>query len=172
MFNRKSKKMDGRRFVHMIRVLFVCLGNICRSPMAEAMFRDVVKREGLEDRILIDSAGTGNWHIGHPPHKGTLEILEKNKISCEGLKARQIQSRDLEEFDYIIAMDSDNKANIKVLKTANSKAKIEVLLDYVQHIENKNVPDPYYTGNFQEVYDLVKQGCENLMEHIKKTDLS
>ncbi len=89
----------------MKKVLFVCLGNICRSPMAEAVFRDLVSREGLEDRIEIDSAGTGDWHIGHPPHQGTRKILNENNISTEGLVARKIKIEDLTEFDYIIAMD-------------------------------------------------------------------
>ncbi len=97
----------------MIKVLFVCLGNICRSPMAEAVFRDLVKREGLEDKIKADSAGTGDWHIGNPPHKGTREILNENQISAEGLVARQIQSGDIEEFDYIIAMDRTNQNDIE-----------------------------------------------------------
>lgn len=151
----------------MIKVLFVCLGNICRSPMAEAMFRDLVKREGLEEKIEVDSAGTGDWHIGHPPHRGTLEILKKNGIGAEGLKARQIVSTDLEEFDYIIAMDSDNMANIRKLQAQYPKASIGVLLDYVPHIQNKDVPDPYFTGNFTEVYELVEQGCKELLAYIK-----
>ncbi len=167
-----SMKMKGRRECHMVKVLFVCLGNICRSPMAEAMFRHEVKREGLEKKIQVDSAGTGDWHVGQPPHHGTLQILEKYSISAEGLRARQIHKKDLDEFDYIIAMDSDNKRNIELLKTVYPKAKIEVLLDFVPDIQVKNVPDPYYTGNFEEVFDLVKQGCENLLEHIKTTDLN
>lgn len=156
----------------MINVLFVCLGNICRSPMAEAVFREMVKREGLSELIHVDSAGTGDWHIGQPPHTGTKEILERNNITVNGLKARQIKSDDLEKFQYIIAMDSENKRNIEKLQAAFPKANVEVLLDFVPHIENKNVPDPYFTGNFQEVYDLVKEGCENLLMHIKATDIN
>lgn len=156
----------------MIKVLFVCLGNICRSPMAEAMFRDAVRREGLEKEIFVDSAGTGDWHVGQPPHKGTIEILNRNKISVEGLKARQIQHKDIEEFDYIIAMDSDNKKNIEYMKAKYSKARVEVLLDFVPHRKEKNVPDPYFTGNFQEVFDLLSEGCRNLLEHIKANDLN
>lgn len=155
----------------MIKVLFVCLGNICRSPMAEAMFREIVKRDGLTEKIYADSAGTGDWHIGQPPHRGTIEILEKNNITAAGLRARQIQTDDLDTFDYIIAMDSENRKNIENLQVRFPKAKVRVLLDFVPHIIEKNVPDPYFTGNFQEVYDLVKEGCENLLTHIKATDI-
>lgn len=153
----------------MIKVLFVCLGNICRSPMAEAMFRELVKREQLEDKIIVDSAGTGNWHIGHPPHQGTAEILKKNNISVEGMKARQIEVRDIEEFDYIVAMDASNRTNIEKLHSSFPKAKIVSLLDFVQEIDNKDVPDPYFTGNFEEVYELVSQGCNELLNYIKVT---
>ena len=97
----------------MVRVLFVCLGNICRSPMAEAIFRDFVVKEGLEEKIVIDSAGTGDWHIGHPPHKGTQKILKENEVSFEGIKARQVEKEDLTKFDYIIAMDNKNIADLK-----------------------------------------------------------
>ncbi|WP_394237829.1 low molecular weight protein-tyrosine-phosphatase [Niallia oryzisoli] len=151
----------------MIRVIFVCLGNICRSPMAEAIFRDLVKKEGLEDKIKIDSAGTGNWHIGNPPHQGTREILKKYQISDEGLKARQITNADL-SFDYIIGMDSENIKNIKKLGSLPSHVKVKRLLDFVEGRQELDVPDPYYSGNFEEVYELVKEGAENLLLEMKK----
>lgn len=151
----------------MIKVLFVCLGNICRSPMAEAVLRDLVRKEGLEGKILVDSAGTGSWHVGQRPHEGTLEILKNNQISEEGLIARKIASEDLDEFDYIIAMDSQNKRDIERLKTSQAKAKVATLLEYAPQIKEKDVPDPYFTGNFNYVYELVKQGCNALLEQIK-----
>lgn len=152
----------------MIRVLFVCLGNICRSPMAEALLRDMVKKEGLEDIIEVDSAGTGDWHLGHPPHQGTRKILKKYQISDEGLISRKINGSELKEFDYIIGMDTNNIKNIKGLGQIPSHVKVKRLLDYVNDKRNMDVPDPYYTGNFEEVYELVKEGCECLLEEIKK----
>lgn len=92
----------------MVSVLFVCLGNICRSPMAEAVFRHKVKQAGLADKMTVDSAGIGSWHVGEEPHEGTKKLLAKNGLSVEGMKGRQIDRRDLERFDYILAMDTDN----------------------------------------------------------------
>jgi protein-tyrosine phosphatase len=152
----------------MISVLFVCLGNICRSPMAEAIFRDLVKKEGLKDQIKIDSAGTGDWHVGHPPHEGTREILKKYQVADEGIFARQIAADDLNQFDYIIAMDSQNIDNIKKVGKIEERVKINKLLDYVENLKGNDVPDPYYTGNFDEVYELVQVGCTRLLEEIKR----
>src|SRR5690554_5601609 len=99
--------------MHMIRVLFVCLGNICRSPMAEAVFRHYVEEAGLSHRIEVDSAGTGDWHIGNPPHQGTRNILRKQQISYDGIKARQVNGEDFTSFDYIIAMDEQNLQDLQ-----------------------------------------------------------
>lgn len=155
----------------MVKVLFVCLGNICRSPMAEAVFREMVKKEGIEDRFHIDSAGIGGWHEGKRPHSGTLQILEEKQISSEGIFARQIRKEDLKNFDYIVAMDSENLADIEEIeKDQGATAKIFRLLDLVPERKDKDIPDPYYTGNFDYVYTLVQEGCRALLEQIKKDE--
>lgn len=149
-----------------MRVLFVCLGNICRSPMAEAVMRDLVEKNGLSDEITVDSAATSGWHVGEAPHKGTLSKLKEYQISTTGIKARQLQESDFEQFDYIVGMDSSNVRNIREMLGQPDHPKIFRFLDLTPH--KKDVPDPYYTGDFQETYDLVKDGCEVLLKKIIK----
>lgn len=151
----------------MIKVLFVCLGNICRSPMAEAIFREQVKEQGLEHIIHVDSAGTGDWHVGNPPHEGTLTILGENNLDGSDLRARTIVPTDLIEFQYVIAMDETNVQDIKKLGEKNPETTIIRLLDLLENVKEKNVPDPYFTGNFQEVYELISKGSEQLLQYIK-----
>lgn len=150
----------------MVKILFVCLGNICRSPMAEAIMRDFVKKEGLSEKISVDSAGTGSWHTGEPPHKGTLKKLAEYNISTEGLIARQFSNEDFEEYDYIVGMDNSNIRNMYKMTGQPVHPKVIRLLDLTH--AKKDVPDPYYTGDFQETYDLVSEGCKVLLEKIKK----
>ncbi|KPN95849.1 low molecular weight protein-tyrosine-phosphatase [Lysinibacillus sp. ZYM-1] len=150
----------------MIRVLFVCLGNICRSPMAEAVMRELVKKECLDDKIDVDSAATSSWHIGEPPHRGTQDKLREYGISTTGMLGRQLQKADLEEFTYIIGMDESNIRNIRTILGNPSSPKIFRFLDLTEH--RQDVPDPYYTGDFQETYDLVLEGCQAIIDKIKR----
>ncbi len=151
-----------------IRVLFVCLGNICRSPMAEAVFRHKVAHAGLSDRIKADSAGTGDWHAGSPPHRGTRGILTEKGISTEGMRARQIMSADLDAFDYVLTMDEENLAGVTALKVASSGAVIRPLMAYAPDMRVREVPDPYLTGGFPEVYRLVDAACDGLLTAIRR----
>lgn len=153
-----------------IGVLFVCLGNICRSPMAEAVFRQLVVRENLAARFHIDSAGIGNWHTGNPPHHGTRGILDRYGISYEGMRARQVAWEDFSRFDYIVAMDRQNERDLKSLARQTEAGNIIKLLDLVPELAGKEVPDPYYTGNFDEVYELVEKGCRALLEMVRQRE--
>ena len=147
----------------MIRVLFVCLGNICRSPMAEAIMRDLIEERGLTSKIKVDSAGTSSNHVGEAPHKGTREKLKEMGISTSGMKSRQLRTTDL-DFDYIVCMDASNVKNTRDMLRAHDNTKIFRFLDLTPH--KKDVPDPWYTGDFQETYELCVEGCEALLERI------
>lgn len=150
-----------------VQVLFVCLGNICRSPMAEAVFRHLVNEAGLSDKITIDSAGTGSWHVGESAHRGTLAVLREHGIEHHG-RARQISPQDFDQYDYILAMDSDNLADLRRMMPPNTKAEIRRFLEYAADVPVRDVPDPYYEGNFEAVYELVRRGAEGLLAHIRQ----
>lgn len=133
--------------------------------MAEAVFRAKVKAAGLEDRVEIDSAGTGGWHSGEPPHRGTRSLLDKYEISYAGQKARQITRTDLDSYHYIVTMDEMNLADVQVLGPA--RGKIVPLLEFAPHTGVTEVPDPYYSGGFEGVYQLIDAGCDGLLSAIR-----
>lgn len=151
----------------MVRVLFVCLGNICRSPMAEAVLRHKIEERGLQHQIQVDSAGTGDWHVGKPPHEGTRKLLDSYQISYADMAARQFGSDDFDQFDYIVCMDDSNVANVRKI-TGGAEADIMRFMDLLPNESLREVPDPYFTGNFEEVYKLVEAGCNVLLEQIQK----
>ena len=151
-----------------VRVLFVCLGNICRSPMAEGILRKLVQERGLDDRILIDSAGTGPWHISEPPDRRAQEEVAKKGIDISELRARMVRSNDFEEFDYIIAMDSDNLANLEERCPPAFRDRLFLCTVFAPGLGWSEVPDPFFGGaeGFVKVFELVQANAEALLERI------
>ena len=150
----------------MIKILFVCHGNICRSPMAEFVLRDMVDKRGLGDQFYIASAATSTEEIGNPVHRGTRAKLREAGISAQGKTARQMTRRDYDKFDYILGMDHWNLNNMKRICGGDPEGKIGLLLDYSAH--PRDIADPWYTGNFDVTYDDITEGCEALLLHILK----
>jgi len=143
------------------------MGNICRSPMAEGVFRHMVEQARLSDQIAVDSCGTGSWHVGERPHRGTQKVLRKHGIDYAG-RARQLAATDFAHADYLIAMDGDN---LRVLRQRTStSAEVGLLLDYADGVREREVPDPYYSGGFDYVYELVEAGCRGLLAHIRQKE--
>lgn len=149
--------------VCMIKVLFICLGNICRSAMSEAYMRHIVKNNNLENKISIISRATSSSNLGSPPYSGTQKILNKHKIDFSNIYSEKITKNDLETSDYIIVMDDSNMNNI--LKMNPSK-KVHKLTDFIKNCEYSFIDDPYYTGDFDLAYELVSKGCDFLLNHI------
>jgi protein-tyrosine phosphatase len=153
-----------------IRVLFVCLGNICRSPTAEGVFRHVVAEAGLTGRFDIDSAGTGSWHVGDPPDARATAAAERRGIRLSG-RARQLRRDDLRGYHYILAMDADNLEGIERLRDAAARADIRLFREFDPEARGRlDVPDPYYGGpdGFDEVLDMVERAALGLLTHIRR----
>lgn len=152
-----------------MKVLFVCLGNICRSPTAEGLFRQQVAQAGLLDKISIDSAGTADWHTGKAPDPRTVAAAAERGVDLSTLKARPVTEQDFHEFDYILAMDESNLSNLKALQPTNAKATLDLFLHRFGITPNE-VPDPYYGGpeGFEQVLDLVESGCQALLQEVRE----
>ena len=148
----------------MIRVLFVCHGNICRSPMAEFVLKDMAEKAGLADQLVIDSAATSTEEIGNGIHHGTMSIFRKYHIPCTGHRARQMTRRDYEEYDYLIGMDDWNIRNMLRIAGSDPDHKIRKLLSFTD--SERDIADPWYTGNFDETYDDIIEGCEAFLHSL------
>ena len=150
------------------RVLFVCLGNICRSPAAEGLFLHELERRNLGDAFVVDSAGTGSWHVGKPADRRMIQAAEARGVVLPS-RARQITAADLDSFDHILTMDRSNLEAVQRLAPAPTiRARIEPMTRYCRRFRSQDVPDPYYGGDdgFQAVLDLLEDACDGLLEHL------
>ena len=150
----------------MNKILFVCLGNICRSPMAEFVMKDIVEKAGLSHEFEIASAATSTYEIGNPVYPPSRQKLAEHGIDCKGKTARQITKRDYDYYDYIVAMDHSNLRNLRNMLGEDHQRKISLLMDYTSR--PADVADPWYTGDFQATWDDVTEGCEALLSFILK----
>jgi protein-tyrosine phosphatase len=157
-----------------VGVLFVCLGNICRSPTAHAVFAQRVAAAGLAERIRVDSAGTGDWHAGEPPDARTQRHARARGYELGGLRARQVRAEDFRRFDVVLAMDRSNLAQLERMRPAAFRGELDLFLRHARSApETLEVPDPYYggSGGFEAVLDLVEDAAEGLLEHLRRTRL-
>ena len=152
----------------MIKIMFVCHGNICRSPMAEFVFKDMLKKAGLSDNFLVSSSATSTEEIGNPVHIGTKSKLAQHGISVNGKYAVRLKKSDYDEYDYIIGMDSYNIKNIIRITGADTQGKVYKLLDFS---DGGDIADPWYTGNFDETYNDILRGCTGLLKQITNIHL-
>lgn len=153
----------------MIRVLFVCMGNICRSPTAEAVFRHLVVAEGLAERIETDSAGTHDYHIGAPPDSRSQAAAAQRGFDLSPLRARQVRVEDFADYDYVLAMDEANRVALRKLCPTQYRERVKLFLEFAPEAGRREIPDPYYGGakGFEEVLDLVEDAARGLLEHIR-----
>ena len=153
----------------MIKVLFICHGNICRSPMAEFILKDLVVKYGIADQFFIGSASTSTEEIGNPVHPGTRRVLRSVGISCEGKYAVQLRKYDYNSYDYIIGMESVNVKNILKIVEGDPSGKVKRLLDYSS--KPRDIDDPWYTGKFDETYEEIYEGCIAFLRYLRKEGL-
>ncbi len=156
----------------MVNVLFVCMGNICRSPTAEGVFRGMVEKAGHGDAITADSSGMADWHRGNPPDSRSQTAARRRGIEIGDLRARQTQLSDFHRFDYVIGMDNDNMSDLRRLCPAGCEDRVHMMLDFAEDLSVTEVPDPYYgaTG-FEDVLDLIENASRGLLRHIMAQDL-
>ena len=152
-----------------VKVLFVCMGNICRSPTAHGVFQALVDDQGLNGQILVDSAGTHSYHIGSPPDPRSQATAQSRGIDMSGLRARQFESSDYLEFEFLIAMDHSNRSNMAALNPGDGKAQLALMLEYSEFYQQIEVPDPYFgDGGFDQVFDMIDDASKGLLKHIRR----
>ena len=153
-----------------ISVLFICMGNICRSPTAEAVFRHYVESAGLSEHILIDSAGTHDYHIGDKPDSRAQRAAQQRGYDMSNLHGRQVGKEDFRQFDYVLAMDGANLAILQRINPPDSDSQVGLFLEYARHHSEREVPDPYYGGadGFERVLDMVEDAAQGLLEEIRQ----
>ncbi len=154
----------------MVKVLFVCMGNICRSPTAQGVFERLVQQHALSDLIEIDSAGTHAYHVGEPPDSRAQETALNRGVDLSSQRARRVQAGDFEYYDYVIAMDSDNLKNLLAICPRGMRKKVSLFLSHQSQYEAQDVPDPYYGGSsgFEQVLDMVEAASDGLLTVIKQ----
>ncbi len=154
----------------MVKVLFVCMGNICRSPTAQGAFEKQVEEAGLGDRVFIDSAGTHAYHVSEPPDHRAQQTAQRRGIDLSGQRARRAVIEDFDDFDYILAMDKSNYVDLLDVCPPEHQDKVYLFLSFAENADTDEVPDPYYGGHtgFERVFDLVEEASRGLMEHIRK----
>ena len=155
----------------MVRILFVCTGNICRSPSAEAVFKHYVRMCEQEQNYDIHSAGTHGYHVGEKPDRRAIQAAKKRDISMEGMTASKVSVEDFEAYHHIVAMDQEHLRILSAMKPKESRSELSLFSDYTMRRNIKNVPDPYYGDEqgFEEVLDILEDGMENLFRHVSKT---
>jgi protein-tyrosine phosphatase len=154
------------------RILFVCMGNICRSPTAEGVFRKVLAERAPELDVLLDSAGTHGYHTGAPPDPRACRAAARRGIDLKTLRARRVTEEDFAHFELVLAMDEQNREFLLELCPVEHRDRVRLLLDFAPHLERREVPDPYYGGSagFEHVLDLVEEAATGLLEHLRRTE--
>jgi len=153
-----------------VRVLFVCMGNICRSPTAHGVFRSLVQQQNLQSAIEIDSAGTHAYHIGEPPDRRAQSTATQRGVDLSDLRARAVKTRDFDKFDYILAMDEANFMSLQASSPEETQHKIRLFLSFAPQLNRREVPDPYYGGQkgFENVFDMIEQAAQGLLDDIQR----
>lgn len=153
-----------------VKVLMVCMGNICRSPMAHGYFEHVVREAGLQERIEVDSAGTHAYHVGEPPDRRAQQTAQRRGVDLSSQRARKVGRDDFKQFDYVLAMDRDNYALLAQLCPEGEEGRLRLFLDFAPQLPEREVPDPYYGGDsgFERVFDMVEAAAQGLLADIRR----